>query len=76
MPKTTGGIVGIVHELEIADGAISSPKIASPGIARIYHGPSSGSPAVAQYAGAIYFCTDTGKLGIWDGAAWKQVTLT
>lgn len=67
-----------VSQLSIIPGAVKNRHVGE-GVSYIFSGLSADRPTegiMPSVGTQIYFETDTNKLYVWNGTAWKSVTLT
>ena len=57
-----------------ADEAITGAWDFSAGRLRLVQGPDASKPGTGNSEGQVYLATDTDKLYVWDGAAWKEAS--
>ena len=81
--RVVGNLIQDMLTGDVYDGGTNTQRDLATGvlrsdlpIPRIRSGTAAGRPASGEWAGAIYFATDTYVLSIWDGAAWRTVALT
>lgn len=70
-----------VYQMDITPQAVKNRHLGEPNT-YIYSGleadlPTEGVQLTSTGLGcSVYWCTDSGKLKIWNGTAWKSVTLS
>ena len=79
-----GGAAHSHAEADISDGAILARLAANEAISgawdfaagkiRLAQGSDANKPATGNSEGHVYWATDTDKLYVWDGAAWKAAS--